>query len=211
LMNEFYLQRRSLKYINNGTRSIAHHTNIQDFLIKKFKFRKAYCNLHIRYHPVIKIIISLFFPLRSIFRLSKIRFLRNMHILLFQEELSRISHIFHSTTKVSDSVLILSNGNFKSGSTWVTAIIKEIVRNKKTRFPIAFQNPKYDNWINRFKISKFINSSYFSTENIWVSKTHIYQPNIMLDIIKCQENVKVINIERDIKDVIVSHFYHLKN
>jgi len=211
MMNEFYLQRRSLKYINNGTRSIAHHTNIQDFLIKKFKFRKAYCNLHIRYHPVIKIIISLFFPLRSIFRLSKIRFLRNMHILLFQEELSRISHIFHSTTKVSDSVLILSNGNFKSGSTWVTAIIKEIVRNKKTRFPIAFQNPKYDNWINRFKISKFINSSYFSTENIWVSKTHIYQPNIMLDIIKCQENVKVINIERDIKDVIVSHFYHLKN
>ena len=210
-MNRYYLNELNMKYVSNGARSISHQTNIQDFLIKKFKFRKAYCNLHIRYHPVIKIIISLFFPLRSIFRLSKIRFLRNMHVLLFQEELSRISHIFHSTTKVSDSVLILSNGNFKSGSTWVTAIIKEIVRNKKTRFPIAFQNPKYDNWINRFKISKFINSSYFSTENIWVSKTHIYQPNIMLDIIKCQENVKVINIERDIKDVIVSHFYHLKN
>jgi len=211
MMNEYYLEEKSLKYIHNGTRSIAHHTNIQDFLITKFKFRKAYCNLHIRYHPVIAIIIFVLFPIRSIFRFSKTKFLRNVYILLFQEELKRTSHIIHSETKLSDSVLILSNGNFKSGSTWVTSIIKEIIRNKKTQFSSAFQNPKYDNWINRFKISKFIKSSEFSKENTWISKTHIYQPNIMIDILKHQENIKVINIERDIKDVIVSHFYHLKN
>ena len=32
---------RKLKYVNEGTRSILHETNVQSFLIDKFKFRKA--------------------------------------------------------------------------------------------------------------------------------------------------------------------------
>lgn len=211
IMSDYYLNKIKCKYIHNGTRSIAHYTNIQEFLIKKFKFRKAYCNLHIKYHPIIALIIFVLFPFRSVFRSSKIKFLRNLNILLFQEEIKRNCQIIHSIMKLSDSVLILSNGNFKSGSTWVTAIIKAIIRTKKTEFPSYFQNPKYDNWINRFKIGRFIASSEFSKENIWISKTHIYQPNIILDILKYQKNIKVINIERDIKDVLVSHFHHLRN
>ena len=37
-----YLKERNLSYVNEGTRSILHATNVQSFLIEKFKFRKAW-------------------------------------------------------------------------------------------------------------------------------------------------------------------------
>ena len=53
----YYLKERKLSYVNEGTRSILHATNVQSFLIEKFRFRKAYCKLHIQYHPLVNIII----------------------------------------------------------------------------------------------------------------------------------------------------------
>ena len=50
-MNKYYLNENNFKYVNNGTRSISHQTNIHDFLIDKFKFRKAYCKMEIEYAP----------------------------------------------------------------------------------------------------------------------------------------------------------------
>ncbi|SFV55954.1 hypothetical protein MNB_SV-12-1792 [hydrothermal vent metagenome] len=41
-MNEYYLNQKKYLYVNDGARSIAHNTNIQDFLIKKFNFKKSY-------------------------------------------------------------------------------------------------------------------------------------------------------------------------
>ena len=46
---------------------------------------------------------------------------------------------------------------------------------------------------------------------MWVSKTHIFQKNIINSILIKQDNIKVINIDRDIKDVLVSHYHHLLN
>lgn len=52
-------------YINDGSRSIRHETAFQDYLEKYFGFRKAYCNLHIAYRPIIKIIVKLLYPFRN--------------------------------------------------------------------------------------------------------------------------------------------------
>ena len=40
-----YLNENNFRYVNDGAKSMSHDTNIQEFLIKKFKFRKAYCQL----------------------------------------------------------------------------------------------------------------------------------------------------------------------
>ncbi|MGM9704630.1 MAG: hypothetical protein ACI3YB_01395 [Prevotella sp.] len=48
-MNRHYLENRKLKFVSDGARSITNHSNIQPFLIDKFKFRKAYCNIRLTY------------------------------------------------------------------------------------------------------------------------------------------------------------------
>tara|TARA_B100000131_G_scaffold321044_1_gene370716 strand:- start:1070 stop:1894 length:825 start_codon:yes stop_codon:yes gene_type:complete len=88
-MNNHYLNKKRLKYVNEGTRSILHKTNVQDFLIDKFKFRKAYCKLHIIYHPYISIIIHLLYPARNIFSKSRLPFFQKIGVVLKQEELRR--------------------------------------------------------------------------------------------------------------------------
>ena len=104
--------------------------------------------------------------------------------------------------------LILSNGNYKSGSTWVTAIVKEMIDYNERNFPIKFQQPKRPNYINRYKISTFINKH---KDEIWISKTHISERSIINQLNVDSELIKVININRDIRDVVVSHYFHLQN
>ena len=41
-MNQHYLNERNFRYVNDGARSYFYKTNIQSYLIQKFKFRKAY-------------------------------------------------------------------------------------------------------------------------------------------------------------------------
>ena len=47
--------------------------------------------------------------------------------------------------------------------------------------------------------------------NVWVSKSHIFQKEIIDEIMINQDNIKIINIDRDIRDVLVSHYHHLIN
>ena len=44
-MNQYYLEEKKLKYVCDGSRTITEHSNIQEFLMHNFKFRKAYCRL----------------------------------------------------------------------------------------------------------------------------------------------------------------------
>lgn len=53
--------------ICDGSRSISHETNFQNYLEKYFGFRKAYCHLHIQYNPQIKWLIKILFSLRRFF------------------------------------------------------------------------------------------------------------------------------------------------
>ena len=48
-MNRYYLGELGFKYVSDGARSISHSTEIHDFLISKFHFRKAYSRLCVEY------------------------------------------------------------------------------------------------------------------------------------------------------------------
>jgi hypothetical protein len=88
-MNNYYLKEKKLSYVNEGTRSILHATNVQSFLIEKFKFRKAYCKLHIEYHPIVKLIVWFLYPLRLLIIRNSNRLLHKIGVVLKQEEYHR--------------------------------------------------------------------------------------------------------------------------
>jgi hypothetical protein len=77
-MNRYYLQELKLKYVCDGARSITEHSNIQPFLIEKFNFRKAYCQLHIEYVWWMKMAVLILYPFRRIISLKKIKYILNM-------------------------------------------------------------------------------------------------------------------------------------
>jgi hypothetical protein len=58
-MNKYYLQEQSLACVNNGFRSIAHATNIQELLIDYFGFRQVPTNLYVCYRPWLAAALSL--------------------------------------------------------------------------------------------------------------------------------------------------------
>lgn len=65
-MNRYYLEELKLKYVNDGSRSITEHSNIQQFLIDTFHFRKAYCRLQIVYKWWMRLVVNLLYPFRKI-------------------------------------------------------------------------------------------------------------------------------------------------
>lgn len=86
----YYLNGLGQKYICSGSRNINHKTNVQDYKIKNWKFRKAYCNFHIIYKPGINIIIKLIYPFRKLLLLfDRITFVHQVYSLLRLEEISR--------------------------------------------------------------------------------------------------------------------------
>jgi len=65
--NCYYLNDKGVRYIDAGARSIVHATNVQEFLISKFNYRKAYCDLNIEYLPLIKYAILLLHKLLNVY------------------------------------------------------------------------------------------------------------------------------------------------
>jgi hypothetical protein len=88
-MNNYYLAEQKLRYVTDGTKSISHQTNIQEFLINKFKFRKAYCYLHIKYQPFFGLAVSCLFPFRKFFSVFNVSLFRSINSILLQEEIRR--------------------------------------------------------------------------------------------------------------------------
>lgn len=72
-MNQYYLGEMKLSYVNAGWRSITQHSNIQEFLIEQFNFRKAYCKMNMQYKFPLNLAVSLLFPFRKILPNSKIK------------------------------------------------------------------------------------------------------------------------------------------
>ncbi|WP_329903757.1 hypothetical protein [Porphyromonas pogonae] len=67
-LTRYYLKERGLKYIIAGSRSLTEHSNVQNFLIDKFEFRRAYCRIQLHYQMKIKIAIFLLKPLKKILK-----------------------------------------------------------------------------------------------------------------------------------------------
>lgn len=65
-MNEYYLEQEGFEYVNDGFRSISHDTNVQEFLIKKFGFEKAYTGLRIHYRFPLGYMLRIARPLRKV-------------------------------------------------------------------------------------------------------------------------------------------------
>ncbi len=77
-MNEYYLESRKLKYVDDGARSITEHSDIQQFLIDKFRFRKAYCHVQLFYKWWFKLAVLLLFPFRNYIWILPIKAVLNM-------------------------------------------------------------------------------------------------------------------------------------
>ena len=88
-MNQYYLNEKNFKYVNDGARSISHETNIQSFLIQKFKFRKAYCKLNIVYSKPIGLLVKVVYPFRIILKLLNFGPFKKLSILINQEKIRR--------------------------------------------------------------------------------------------------------------------------
>lgn len=90
---QYYLNEKGYKYICDGERNIRHQSNYQNFLVTVLGFHKAYCQLHVVYHPLIKPIISILYPFRNV--LSRIKdnnsILYNIYCILMQEQYARAS------------------------------------------------------------------------------------------------------------------------
>lgn len=71
-MNRYYLERRRVPFVCDGSRSITEHSNIQSVLEGKFRFRKAYCELQVMYKPWIGTVVRFLFPFRHLLRATKI-------------------------------------------------------------------------------------------------------------------------------------------
>ncbi|MCS7231813.1 MAG: hypothetical protein RMJ67_06720 [Elusimicrobiota bacterium] len=65
VMNKYYLVENKVEYVNDGARNILHRTNIQKYLIDKFKFKKAYTNLYVYYKPFLYLLLKFSYPLRG--------------------------------------------------------------------------------------------------------------------------------------------------
>jgi hypothetical protein len=89
VMNTHYLEQRGMQYIDNGPRSLSHQTNIQDYFINKFNFRKAFSRMHIAYNARIKLAVTALFPFRKIVEKSKSAAARKLTVLLRHEEIRR--------------------------------------------------------------------------------------------------------------------------
>ena len=89
IMNRYYLSERKLKYVNDGARNLVHMTNVQDFLISKFGFRKAYCKLHIEYSLLIRFFVTFLYPIRFVFHGFNNKFASKINSLLLQEKIRR--------------------------------------------------------------------------------------------------------------------------
>ena len=55
-------------YICDGERNVVHETAFQDYLIKYFGFRKAYCKLNLSYSPRMSLAVKCLYPFRIILR-----------------------------------------------------------------------------------------------------------------------------------------------
>ena len=88
-MNKYYLQDKGFKYVHDGARSISHDTSIHTFLVKKFKFRKAYCHLHVIYKREVKLAVTVLYPFRNILKKLDQNIINKISVLLKQEEIRK--------------------------------------------------------------------------------------------------------------------------
>lgn len=103
-------------------------------------------------------------------------------------------------------MLVLANGAPKSGSTWLF----EILRNFQGFEPVPMSYRHADHnlaWLDTAKLRIFLESGDYRTGK-FISKAHIYDET-QRDLLLSFDEVYVCDISRDLRDAIVSHYYHV--
>jgi hypothetical protein len=105
-------------------------------------------------------------------------------------------------------MLIVSNGAFKSGSTWLTLVTRQL--GAYAEVPAQFKNESWkNNTIEPTQMVAFLQTAEVGT-NDYLIKAHYKPEDEMRPLLLSTEGVKVLNVYRDPKDVVVSAFYHFK-
>ena len=108
-------------------------------------------------------------------------------------------------------MLIICNGIFKSGSTWLHAIILEVLKINNinlTDVPIKYTNNiDSPTTIIESKFSEFLDNENHIKSN-YITKSHYYLEKTMMR--DYDSNIHFFFVERDVRDAVVSHYHHLK-
>lgn len=101
--------------------------------------------------------------------------------------------------------LILANGAFKSGSTW----LREILLNLQSFKPIppTYASERYSHWVDICKLDRFQTDAHL--EGDFLSKSHVYRANQVKSSLKL-DSIITLNISRDVRDAVVSAFHHYR-
>lgn len=87
---DYYLNQLRKKFVCSGSRNINHITNAQEYKIESFKFRRAYCHLHVKFNPKIAWAIPIAYRMRGVLRkFDKIRLIHQINAVLKMEEIQR--------------------------------------------------------------------------------------------------------------------------
>jgi hypothetical protein len=103
-------------------------------------------------------------------------------------------------------MLIVCNGAFKSGSTWLYNIIKSTIPSKPIPQEFHADAQWHGDSIAIEKIPLFLEKVDYKNVN-YIFKSH-YGDLTTRDILLSHDHVYCLNITRDIRDVIVSAYYH---
>ena len=108
-------------------------------------------------------------------------------------------------------MLIVCNGVFKSGSSWLHAIILEILRKNNIsvdKVPYKYTNNiKSPTTIIESKLFEFLANEDYRAKN-YITKSHYYLSKTMQR--QYDEKIYFFFVERDVRDAIVSHYHHIK-
>lgn len=104
-------------------------------------------------------------------------------------------------------MLIVLNGAPKSGSTWLVLIVQAM--NLFERIPPKYQN---QNWINSSiapdQISNLIEQCNYHDRNYFCKQHWVNSGEVKATNMLANADIKMINIIRDIRDVLVSRYFH---
>ena len=102
------------------------------------------------------------------------------------------------------ALLVILNGAPKGGSTWLVDIIRKL--NQYDRIPSQYQDKNWKNSsIDRKKLPHFVAEADFKTRD-YFCKQHWFGFPEAKELLK-NTDVRMINIVRDIRDVLVSRYY----
>lgn len=103
-------------------------------------------------------------------------------------------------------MLIVCNGAFKSGSTWLYNIVRELTGGEAP--PVEYLNPEWRNpSIDPAKLDALL-AALRPSDN-FVVKNH-FNSREQRDSLLAHPDVRVLNITRDLRDMLVSAYYHVR-